>query len=182
MPKDNLERPEDLITAQEAGTMAGKSLATIRSWVRKGKITGHRKDPKKKNSTLMISQEELQAYLAVNAQPNHPNVKGRPDTLSVSLTDKDKRIEELEKQLLLEKARNEALVNNIRDIRTFTDRLQSIIDSQSDELKSLRSSFESLLELQDRSQADNMRLTAYISLPWWKKIGSTLLLTDKKEI
>ena len=94
-----LERPEDLITAKEAGTMAGKSLATIRSWVRKGKITGHRKDPKKKNSTLMISQEELQAYLALNAQPNHPNVKGRPDTLSVSLTDKDKRIEELEKQL-----------------------------------------------------------------------------------
>ena len=41
MPKDNLERLEDLITAQEAGTMAGKSLATIRSWVRKGKITGH---------------------------------------------------------------------------------------------------------------------------------------------
>ena len=60
MPKDNLERPEDLISAKEAGTMAGKSLATIRSWVRKGKITGHRKDPKKKNSTLMISQEELQ--------------------------------------------------------------------------------------------------------------------------
>ena len=86
MQKDNLERPEDLISAQEAGTMACKTLPTIRSWVRKGKITGHRKDPRKKNSTLMISQEELRTYLAVNAEPTHPNVKGRPDTLSVSLS------------------------------------------------------------------------------------------------
>ena len=148
MPKDQLERPEDLISAREAGKMAGKKLATIRSWVRKGKITGYRKDPSKKNSTLMISDEELRTYLALNAEPNHPNVKGRPETLSVSLIEKDKRIEELEKLLVLEQARNEALVTNISDLRTFNDRLQTTVDSQSYELKSLRSSFESLLDLQ----------------------------------
>ena len=47
-------RPEDLITAEEAGVMADKKKDTIRSWVRKNKLTGYRQDPENKTSALMV--------------------------------------------------------------------------------------------------------------------------------
>ena len=91
MSKDNDNRPDDLISAKEAGVMSGKSKVTIRSWVRKGKLTRYQLDPDNKKSTLMISKQELLTYLAVNAKPNHPNNSGRPETQSVSLVEKEKR-------------------------------------------------------------------------------------------
>ena len=36
----------DIISTKEAGILAGKKKDTIRSWVRKGKITGYRLHPK----------------------------------------------------------------------------------------------------------------------------------------
>ena len=188
MPKDNLERPEDLISAQEAATMAGKKKDTVRGWVRNGKLTGYRKDPTKKNSTLMISKHELQVYLGTKAQVTHPNNVGRPPIPSVSLVEKEKDIEKLQKELEEQKSKCEELQNELVQIKTFTERLQIQLESRGKEVLTLSETLKSVMELQAgltddnrQLQTDNMRLTTYISLPWWKKIGSTLLLTDKKE-
>ena len=53
--KGQLERPEDLITAEDAAKMAGEEKDTIHGWVSKGTIAGYRKDPTNKFSTLMVS-------------------------------------------------------------------------------------------------------------------------------
>ena len=101
MPKDVTIRPDDLITAKEAAKMAGKKKDTIRSWVRKNKITGYREDPNNSNSALMVSEAELRLYLGGGCNVTHPNNKGRPEIPSVSLELKDKEIELLKKELEL---------------------------------------------------------------------------------
>ena len=179
MPKDNSNRPDDLISAKEAGVMAGKSKVTIRSWVRKGKLTGYRLDPDNKTSTLMISKQELLTYLAVNVKPNHPNNNGRPETKSVSLIEKEKEIDELKKELELERERVKNLVSVNGDMKTLTDTLQRMLESRDQEVKELTGTVSTLLGEQIGLRQDNRQLTAYISLPWWKRMTSILLLEDK---
>ena len=179
MPKDQLERPEDLITAEEAAEMAGEKKDTVRDWVRNGTLTGYRKDPINKFSTLMVSCNELQVYLSTKALVAHPNNTVTP---SVSLVDKDKEIEQLKKELEAYKAKCDSLQDELVQFRTFTDRLQIQLESRDRQVSGLRDFVKSVLELQAglrdnnrQLQADNRRLTSYVSLPWWKKIGSTLL-------
>ena len=179
MPKDSGNRPEDLISAKEAGVMSGKSKVTIRSWVRKGKLTGYRLDPDNKMSTLMISKQELLTYLAVNAKPNHPNNSGRSEAQSVSLVEKEKEIHELKNQLEIEREKVKQLVTVNDDIKTLTDTLQRMLESRDNQVKELTSTLSTLLSEQVGLRQDNRRLTAYISLPWWKKMSSFLLLEDK---
>ena len=188
MPKDKLERPEDLITTEKAAKMAGEKKDTIHGWVRNGTLTGYRKDPTNKFSTLMVSCNELQLYLGTKAQVAHPNNTGRPLAPSVSLVDKDKEIEQLKKGLEAYQAKCDSLQDELVQVRTFTDRLQIQLESRDIKVSGLQDFLKSVMELQSdlrddnrQLQADNRRLTSYVSLPWWKKIGSTLLLTDKKE-
>ena len=189
MPKDQLERPEDLISAEEAGKMAGKKKDTVRGWVRNGKLTGYRLDPSKKNSTLMVSKYELQVYLGTEAQVTHPNNTGRPPISSVSLVEKEKEIENLKKELEEQKSKCGVLQREIVEFKTFTDRLQMQLESRGKEVLSLSETLKSVMELQTglrddnrQLQADNRQLTAYISLPWWKKMTSILLLEDNNKI
>ena len=185
MPKDKLERPKDLITAEDAAKMAGEEKDTIHGWVGNGTIAGYRKDPTNKFSTLMVSCNELQVYLVTKAQGTHPNHTGRSFTPSVSLVDKDKEIEQMKKALEAYQAKCDSLQNELVQFRTFTDRLQIQLESRDKQVSGLRDFLQSVTELQAelrddnrQLQADNRRLTTYMSLPWWKKIGSTLLLTD----
>ena len=106
----------------------------------------------------------------------------------MSLVDKDKEIEQLKKALEEYKAKCNSLQHELVQVRTFTDRLQMQLESRDIKVSGLRGFVKSVLELQAglrndnrQLQTDNRRLTAYIALPWWKKIGSTLLLTDKSE-
>ena len=183
MPKDKLERPEDLITTEKAAKMAGEKKDTIHGWVHNGTITGYRKDPTNKFSTLMVSCNELQVYLVTKAQVAHPNNTVTP---SVSLEDKDREIEHLKKGLEAYQAKCSSLQHELVQVRTFTDRLQIQLESRDIKVSGLQDFLQSVMELQAglrddnrQLQVDNRRLTAYIALPWWKKIGSTLLLEDK---
>ena len=172
-------------TLEDAAKMAGEDKDTVRGWVRNGKLAGYRKDPTNKFSTLMVSCNELQVYLGTKALVAHPNNTVIP---SVSLVDKDKEIAQLKKELGEYKAKCSSLQDELVQVRTFTDRLQVQLESRDRQVSGLRDFVKSVLELQAglrddnrQLQADNRGLTAYIALPWWKKIGSTLLVTDKKE-
>ena len=93
------ERPDDLITAQQAAQMSGKSKNTIRAWVRQEKLTGYRQNPKKSNSALMISRAELMVFLATEATPTPTESRiGRPEAESASIA--KLRLENQELQLL----------------------------------------------------------------------------------
>ena len=179
MPKDQLERPADLISMEEAADMAGEKKDTVRDWVRNGTLTGYRKDPINKFSTLMVSCNELQVYLSTKALVAHPNNTVIP---SVSLLDKDKEIAQLKKELGEYKAKCNSLQDEFVQFKTFTDRLQVQLESRDSQVSGLRGFVKSVMELQDglrddnrQLQADNRRLTSYVSLPWWKRMSSTLL-------
>ena len=45
MPKDKLERPEDLISVEEAAKMADEKKDTVHGWVRNGPIRGTVRTP-----------------------------------------------------------------------------------------------------------------------------------------
>ena len=179
MPKDNLERPEDLISTEKAAKMTGEKKDTVRDWVRNGTLTGYRKDPINKFSTLMVSCNELQVYLSTKALVTYPNNTVLP---SVSLVDKDKEIAQLKKELGEYKAKCNSLQDELVQFRTFTDRLQVQLESRDRQVSGLRGFVKSVLELQAdlrddnrQLQADNRRLTTYMSLPWWKRMSSVLL-------
>ena len=185
MPKDNQEAPKDLITAKEAAKMAGKSKATIRLWVRDNKLTGYRKDPKKKNSTLMISQEELRAYLSINGKLTSKEI-GRPSELTASLTAKEQELQKIKEEL----QKREELIANLEKQLVKKDELTSILHndlrSRDSQINSLNQQLSQTLHIlanlqEEKSQLSSnyQRLTTYISLPWWKRMTSALLLEDK---
>ena len=185
MPKDNGKRPEDLISAKEAGKMAGKSKATIRLWVRENKLTGYRKDPEKKNSTLMVSQEELRAYLAINGKLTSDEV-GRPSELTASLLEKDNQIKGLEEKLKSVEEIVKSLQKELVKKNELTSRLEIQLDSRDSQIKSFNNQLEQTLQLLMNLQEEKIqlssnyhRLTAYVALPWWRKMTSSLLLEDK---
>jgi Helix-turn-helix domain len=80
-----VERPEDLVTVEEAARMVGRSKSTVRAWVRTGELVGHREDPvHPENSRLLVSAAEARhraeivaglppAMLARNAEPPRPD-------------------------------------------------------------------------------------------------------------
>ena len=181
----SLSRPNDLISAKEASIMAGKKKDTIRSWVRKGKITGYRLTPKKPTSTLMVSTAELQVFLGTKATLTHPNNTGRPPLPTASLATKDKEIENLKKELSLEQERLKSTQLRLHDLQTFHNILKNSLRQRETELFSLRSQMElaaksqgELLGKYHKSQDDFIRLSAFLSLPWWKKWNKPLPLLE----
>ena len=194
-------RPVDLISAAEAGVMAGKKKDTVRSWVRKGKITGYRLDPDNPTSTLMVSTAELRVYLATDATPTHPDNKGRPPTPSASVEEKDKEIALLKKDL---ESVNQKLVmteQRLTDILTFHNKLGvsleqnkaselrlidaykatiSTLEAQLDKVNlhcdKLQAQHDALQAEYKNSIADNKRLFEYLARPWWKRMKADIPL------
>lgn len=176
MPKDTPERPDDLITASEAATIAGKKKATIRSWVRKKKITGYREDPANNTSSLMVSKSELRVYLVTNGTITHENNKGRPETISVSVKEKEEEIDRLKKELETYKEKCKLTEQRVCDLQTFNDTLQGMLQARESEVNSLNRQLQSVMELQGKlqddykqSQDDYRQILTYMSLPFWKR-------------
>ena len=186
MPKDVTVRPDDLITAKEAAKMAGKKKDTIRSWVRKSKITGYREDPNNSNSALMVSEAELRLYLGGGCNVTHPNNKGRPEIPSVSLELKDKEIELLKKELELSSLRCKAVEDRFLDLQGFNTSLQNTLNLREQDIVAQNNRMD-VMELQhselqqkyNQLQVRCQQLMTYLALPWWKRMTSALLLEDK---
>ena len=178
-------RPEDLITAEEAGVMADKKKDTIRSWVRKNKLTGYRQDPENKTSALMVSKAELLLYLGTKATVTHENNKGRPEDISVSLKEKDKEIESLKQQIELQKLAMKNLEDRLRDLQAFNELLQVTVKDREGNVQELQSQLKDMLHLQGqlqdsyrRSQDEYKALISYVSMPFWKRWTNAVPLLE----
>ena len=174
-------RPDDLITAAEAATRAAKSKSSIRNWVRIGKLTGYRKDPTISNSPLMISQNELRAYLAINGKITKPNTQGRKPDISVSLELLRLEQQKAQKELATKQAELDQARQLIRMQTDHMERMQKSTDEQILHLRSLLESQSKHLDLSrqsvERAEQNKRQLYAYLTLPWWKRMTSSLLLT-----
>ena len=65
-------RPDDLVSVKEAAQMVDRGVSTVRGWVRKQQLTGHREDPKRGNSRLMVSTQELMILAGTTKDPEPP--------------------------------------------------------------------------------------------------------------
>ena len=180
MVTDMLEKPEDLISAQMAAVICGKSLSSVRAWVRKNKLTGYRQDPDRSNSALMISRSELEEYLLrSNAAPakqttiKNSSKVGRPPAPSVSLGSLEIEMKELRSQLAVSEARYEAQ--------------QSVLKQQEEliaELREMRGWLKGSLDEQkaknERLQTQVVQMTAYFSMPWWRRVSAGVPLLEDK--
>lgn len=61
---DTPSTPPELIPARTAAERVGRSLATVRAWVRAGRLVGYREDPADPRSRLMLHPAELAAVAA----------------------------------------------------------------------------------------------------------------------
>jgi len=77
-------KPTDLISLKSAAAMSAKSVSTIRYWIRSKKITGYKEDVKNRNSPLLVSNDEIRTYLALNGKITSKEL-GRPSSSSVSI-------------------------------------------------------------------------------------------------
>lgn len=77
------DRPLDLVDVQEAGRLVDRSVSTIRAWVRKGELEGHRQDPRRRNSRLLVSRRSLLALAGQTkeAEPARPGGAPRDPSL-----------------------------------------------------------------------------------------------------
>ena len=179
--------PSDLISLSAAATMAGKSSHTIRSWIKKKKVSGYKEDPDNRNSALLVSEEELRVYLGLNGKVTSPEV-GRKEDLSVSLLAKDAEISILKNKVESLERENAQLLANISQFQQLSTNLNTVLESRGNELDKSNERVRELILLISEYQQENQaistkyqQLTTYLSLPWWKRMSSTLLLENKKE-
>ena len=167
---DNI--PDDLITAQKAAVISGKSLSSVRAWVRQKKLTGYRQDPSKSNSALMVSLSELKVYLAGSTfNPIRQTGKkgGRPEQVTASLGKLNDEVQDLKSRLSISESKVEtqqSLMKQqeemIRELKEMREWLRTSLDEEKEKNKAL--------------QAQVIQVTAYLALPWWKKWNSNIPL------
>ena len=177
MPKDGV-KPQDLITVKEASIMAGKSVATIRSWVRKGKVTGFKEDVSNHSSPLLISTEELKTYLHTGATLTHPNNTGRPTIPSVSIQNKEQEIQTLKNELELLRKEIAFKDERIEDFQSFIFTLKELLEQRDKEAKALREQLNLSLSRETEKQEEISKLLKWANLPFWKRWRNDLRLLE----
>ena len=113
-------RPDDLVTVAEAASMADRGVSTVRSWVRRRLLTGWKEDEAKQNSALLVSRQELMAYLAMNGKASPPRAEKAPE-LSASLAELQRGKAEAEGRVL-------ALEREVSLLRELLGEKQELVD------------------------------------------------------
>lgn len=180
-------RPADLVTVKEAAKLTERSKSTIRSWVRKGKITGHKEDMSNPTSPLLLSKSELLLFCSINKAPTaNPNM-GRPEDVTVSIEALRKEIDELKAKLdkcEVEKASIQAVLDVTQQMLC---QAKDITDSKDSTIKALEAAMailQSTLDISMTQHADRVKslesqlhiAREYLSMPWWKKWNSSIPL------
>ena len=175
------ERPNDLITAQHAAQMSGKSKNTIRAWVRQEKLTGYRQNPQKSNSALMISQAELMVFLATEATPTPTESRvGRPETESASIAKLRLENQELQAKVTALTQEKEFLRQMLDHQKELINELQNSRSMLTEQSKLSRLDLEREVDKTERLQMRIERLTTYFALPFWKRWNSSILELENK--
>lgn len=181
------ERPNDLITITEASVLADRGKSTIRLWVRKHLISGYKQNPSNKNSTLLVSKNEIMAHLAVNGKINPPRPKPI-DEITVSAqqwqVEKSKLINQI-KGLERERELMAQLLEQSQENINIQKRMaEEIIDAK----KKVEAELQRQIKTTEMLELNNVRLSrriedlmSYLSMPWWRKwsVGVPLLTTKK---
>ena len=174
------QRPNDLITAPEAGTIAERSKSSIRAWVRDGKLSGYRSDPSRKNSALMVSKSELLIFLAQNKKPGKSKQTGRKTDKSVSTVRLSENAVRLQQEVEMAKKEVEMLGHVIRAKDDLLDMLKDQIKRLEAYNSDVKVELDRVKTEHDRILAHHRQTLVYLSLPWWKRWNaSTPMLTDK---
>ena len=178
--------PTDLITIADAAQLSDRGKSTVRLWVRKGLVSGHKKNAANKNSPLLVSRSEIMAHLAMNGKINPPRPK-QVEKISVSATQWRN-----EKDVLLEKINRleneKILMNQLLGQAQENAKIHQMMAAQ---LISARELAESELQRQIKAMSvveeNNIRLSrriedlmVYLAMPWWRKwsTGAPLLTTS----
>lgn len=66
-----MERPDDLVALKEAAVMVGRSVSTLRAWIRAGELTSFREQETDPNSKVLVSREAILRLAAIE-KPVHP--------------------------------------------------------------------------------------------------------------
>lgn len=179
-----MERPNDLVALKEAAVVVGRSVSTLRAWIRGGELAGYREQPEDPNSRVLVSRQAL-LVLAAQSKPIHPGGP-RPESDAVpaeagAAPPSERRSDErrIEERLLL------------AALTAERDGLRAVIEAQKLTIHTLEARCRDLengahserlraQEHQDRLVAAEAELQALRSrqkLPWYQRLlgGSSAL-------
>jgi hypothetical protein len=160
-----MSSPDDLMSVREAADLAGKSLSTVRDWIRAGHLVKHREDPEDDKSKVLVSRAELVARIEEVGGPptgpggSHPSTAPDAD-LVAELASTRAVITDLEAgrdQLVLKladmrvsdastQARADGLEERLRLVNELREaervRLEAAVEVEREGVASLREAFE----------------------------------------
>ena len=175
-----LHQPSDLITANDAAVLCGKSKSTIRNWVRQGILNGYKLDELKKNSALLISLKELNQVTSIDRVPSKKNPSSTTEhslvPSSLAMDELTNKIHDLwEKNVQLE-AKVETLQGEnslLHEMLKQAERMEAqLIKAREFTERELDRQVMKLKEVNQRAnklEKKMAQLTLYMSLPWWKR-------------
>lgn len=167
----------NLITRAEAAKMAGKSVSTIRSWIRAGLISKHVKTANKKNATVYVDMLELQNFLVVHGKKPTPDMSTAlvcqssktpvSDTLHETISELEQKLREsqnTEKELRVR-------IQIMETDRQLSDRQkeQELTDLRQDKAF-LRGQIEKKDEQIERIEAKLDKMDEYLRSKWWLRM------------
>mgnify|MGYP003113941043 CR=1 FL=1 len=180
------QQPKEYLSVKECASYSGKSLSTIRKWIREGKLTTKKK--KHRNSKVLVLRESLTVLL-------HPEVEPTVEGSGVATPNDDIEVVRLRQQIELLQATIDQLRLKSESDNQVISNQQQLISTQvtiaesrenenkrlHDELLLIKTAYQSLIETNNHLTTRINNLTTYLALPWWKKMGSTLLLEQKDD-
>ena len=190
--------PADLVPMKEAAALVDRSISTVRSWLRSGRLTKHREDPANAGSRAMVSRAELMAYAAsmLDPTPARPPAGPRavPPASGAPMSDdaRDLRLDLARARAELDGARAvlQATRAHVATLEAQAGRVDALVDAARAEgralsrvaeehARELRGDLDRMREERDAAHAEATALKSYAGLPWYRRLigGPSLSLT-----
>lgn len=168
------------LSVKEAAAHSGKSVSTVRKWIREGKV--ETKPKEKRTSKVMILRSSLMGFLMTEAEPT---VEGAGQPEKVQKAESEELIElrrlveslQIKIQALEQKSEIDTYALSVKQ-QLITD-LQTTLSTRDAEILSLKGDYQRVSEDKDALTTRINQLTIYIALPWWQRMRSTYLLEVK---
>lgn len=119
----------NLLTVKEAATQVDRSISSVRSWIRSGKLKSHKEAGGKQNSRVLINRNDLLAYMSVEKKANNVTRPSKNNMLNDVMGNKlidnlereNKRLESYNDKLLRE---NDLLKQELDEARQLSNDLK----------------------------------------------------------
>jgi len=172
------------LSIKECASASGKSASTIRNWIKQGKVKT--KSKKHKNSKVMVERDSLMALLHTSAQPTISGSGVSKDNRLANVDALKQKIRDLEESLRLLELVSKSDKQMITNYQHLISSQKELIEARENEnarihkeFMVVKSDYQLLLESNNQLTTRLSHLNTYLSLPWWKKLSSSLLLEDK---